>query len=254
VVCTGYGTRLVNFLQKGEKTYEAVVHFGAETHTADAEGGVTREAPVPEDLAAALDDALPAFRGAITQIPPAVSAIRVDGKRAHQLAREGALSDEEMPPREVTIHALEVLEAGDDTARLEVTCSPGTYIRTLAVDLGRAMGTAAHLESLRRTRTGGFDVADAVALDALLELEDVGEHLRSIPDCLPQWPRRLVDGEELTRVLNGGDVPYEDGTHDGPIFLVDPDGRALAVAEVEEGEEGARLMVRRLLVDTTQGS
>ncbi len=145
-------------------------------------------------------------------------------------------------------------EVGADVARLEVTCSPGTYIRSLAVDLGRAMGTAAHLETLRRTRTGGFDVADAVPLETLLERGEVEEHWRSIPDCLPHWPRRIVDGEELVRVLNGGDVSYEGAPDPGPVFIVDVDGRAIAVAEVEEGEGGPRLMVRRLLVDTTPSS
>ncbi len=249
VVCTGYGTRLVPWLQEGEKSYVASIRFGAETTTCDAEGEVTCTAPVPVDLADALSAALGGFTGVITQIPPAYSAIRVDGRRAHALAREGAIDPSEIPPREVTIHSLDLLEVGADTASVSVICSPGTYIRTLAVDLGRALGTAAHLGALRRVRTGGFDVAGAIPLEALLEMETPGDHWRPVPDALPAWPRCVVEGDGLVRVLNGGDVPYEGDPDGGPVFLLDPDGRVLAVGEVEEGAEGRRLMVRRMLIE-----
>lgn len=258
VVCTGYATRLVNWLQEGEKCYEASIRFGAETTTCDAEGEVTRTADVPRDLEEALRRVLGGFTGVITQIPPTYSAIRVDGKRAHSLAREGAISASEIPPREVTIHALELLGIDDAVASLTVTCSPGTYIRTLAVDLGRAIDSAAHLAALRRVKTGGFDVSGAVGLDALLEMDSPGEHWRAIPDALPQWPRRVLDEEERVQVLNGGPVRADGALPEaGPVFLVDGSAKPIAIGEIEPGvggEGGDQVVVRRLLTEAITGS
>jgi len=242
VVCTGYATRLVPWLQAGEKAYVVRIRFGSETDTCDAEGEVIGRAEPPGDLAAALPDVLPRFTGAVRQVPPRYSAIRINGRRAHDLAREGAIADDEIPPREIYIHALDVQRVEGTEAWLEVTCSPGTYIRTLAVDLGRALDSAAHLAALRRVRTGGFDVSDAVPLDALLALDEPGEHWRPIPDAL-RWARRIVDEDELVRVLNGGSVAAEDVIESGPVILVDASGNAVAVGEREDD----RVVVRRLL-------
>jgi len=254
VVCTGYGTRLVPWLQEGEKVYVASVLFGAETSTGDGEGEITRTASVPADLGAALSAALPDFSGVITQVPPAYSAIRIDGERAHALARKGALDEDAIPPREVTIHGLDLLRIDGTEAWLQVTCSPGTYIRTLAVDLGRAVGSAAHLSGLRRVRTGGFDVADAVALNDLLEMDEPGEHWRPVPGALPRWRVRPLDEEELARVLNGGPVAATDALRDGPVILVDAEGGAVAIGEVVEEEDGPQVAVRRLLTDVVKES
>ncbi|MFH1530816.1 MAG: tRNA pseudouridine(55) synthase TruB [Pseudomonadota bacterium] len=254
VVCTGYGTRLVPWLQEGEKVYTASVRFGAETSTGDGEGEITRSAPVPMDLWESLRVVIPQFTGVITQVPPIFSAIRIGGQRAHALARMGALDDDAVPPREVTIHDLTILGIQGDEVSLQVTCSPGTYIRSLAVDLGRTLGSAAHLSALRRSRTGGFDVADAVPLDTLLEMEAPGPHWRPLPDALPHWQLRPLDGEELALVLNGGPVEDTGGLGEGPVILVDADGSAVAVGEVVEEEPGPRVVVRRMLRDVVRES
>ncbi len=251
VVCTGYATRLVPWIQEGEKTYVASVRFGAETSTCDAEGDVTRTAPPPPDLAEELGKILSDFTGVITQVPPAFSAIRIDGRRAHALAREGMIDEGSIPPREVIIHALEIQRVDGAEAWLEVTCSPGTYIRTLAVDLGSALGSAAHLAGLRRVRTGGFDVSNAVPLDDLLEMDDPGEHWRPVLDALSRWTRRLLDEEEVAQVLNGGSVAAMSDIEDGPVLLVDPAGRAVAVGEPVEGAGERQVAVRRLLTEVT---
>ena len=254
VVCTGYATRLVPWLQEGEKVYVASIRFGTETTTCDGEGEVTRSAPPPADLLHSLTGILPHFTGVISQVPPAYSAIRIDGQRAHTLARGGALDDAEMPPREVTIHSLQVLGVEGEEVELRVACSPGTYIRTLAVDLGRALDSAAHLSGLRRVRTGGFDIRDAVPLEDLLALDAPGAHWRPVPDALPGWVRRCLDDEELVRVRNGGSVTATDPIEAGPVILTDAEGRAVAIGEIAGDGEGAHVAVRRLLTDVVQQS
>ena len=254
VVCTGYATRLVPWLQEGEKVYMAVVRFGAETSTCDAEGEVTRTAEAPGEMAAKLREILPDFTGIITQVPPVYSAIRVDGRRAHSLARDGVIDEDSIPPREVTIHALDLQGVEGVDAWLHVTCSPGTYIRTLAVDLGAALGSAAHLLELRRLQTGGFDVADAVSLDDLLEMDEPGKHWRPVPDALPSWRKRQLDEEELAKVLNGGAVDAGDPLDDGPVLLVDGAGEVVAVGEVVDTPGGGYIAVRRLLRDLLKGA
>jgi len=252
VICTGYATRLVPWLQAGEKDYSAQVRFGEETTTFDAEGEVTRVADPPPELAAALAAALPSFVGQLTQVPPSFSAVRVDGERAHVRARRGEVDAKDIPSREVMIHALEILRVEGADAWFDVCCSPGTYIRSLAADLGRALGSAAHLAGLRRERTGGFHVDDAVGLDALLALSAPGEHWRPLPDALPNWPRRLLDERELSEVLNGGAVEDRDGHGAGPILMVDSRGAAVAVGEGVDGPDTRQIVVRRLLTSNTR--
>ena len=247
VICTGYATRLVPWLQAGEKGYVAQVRFGEETTTFDAEGGVTRVARLPRDLGAVLAAALPRFVGRLTQVPPSFSAVRVDGERAHVRARRGQIDAKDLPPREIHIYAIEILKVEGTDAWLGVRCSPGTYIRSLAADLGRALGSAAHLAGLRRERTGGFHVDDAVGLDALLGLSDPGEYWRPLPGALPAWPRRLLDEGELSEVLNGGAVEDRDGHRAGPVLMVDSRGAAVAVGEGVGGPDARQIAVRRLL-------
>ncbi len=251
VVCTGYATRLVPWLQAGEKGYVAQVRFGEETTTFDVEGEVTRVAAPPPDMAAALAAALPRFVGELTQIPPSFSAVRVDGERAHVRARRGEIDAKDLPPREIQIFAIEILRVEGTDAWLDVRCSPGTYIRSLAVDLGRALGSAAHLAGLRRERTGGFHVDDAVGLEALMALSAPGEHWRPLPDALPNWPRRLLDEGELSEVLNGGAVEDRGGHGAGPLLMVDSRGAAVAVGEGVDGPDARRIVVRRLLTSNT---
>ncbi|MFT0850852.1 tRNA pseudouridine(55) synthase TruB [Achromobacter sp. F4_2707] len=171
VCCMGRATKICGPMLEADKTYEATLQFGEETDSGDLTGNVTMQAPegfagvAREDLLAVL----PEFRGEIQQIPPMYSALKRDGKPLYEYARQGI--ELERPPRQVTIYKLEVLEFDGMTARLLIDCSKGTYIRTLAQDIGRKLGCGAHLSELRRTRVGPFDIKNSVGLEALQAME-----------------------------------------------------------------------------------
>lgn len=163
VMLIGRATRLATFIDTEPKVYEATIRFGTETDTDDATGVVTRSAPLPD--AAAVRESVPSFTGELMQVPPAYSAKSSGGTRAYDAARQG--EPLELPPAAVKVHSWEIRDQREDTLSAIITCGGGTYIRALARDLGRATGSAAHLASLRRTRCGPFDVADAASLEAL---------------------------------------------------------------------------------------
>jgi tRNA pseudouridine55 synthase len=179
VLLLGRSTRLATFIDTEPKVYDAVVKFGDETDTDDATGTVIRSAPVPDE--AAVRSALPELTGKISQVPPAYSAKSVDGTRAYDAARRG--NPLELPAVEVNVHKWDVsgFEKGALTAT--VTCSGGTYIRALARDLGRLVSSAAHLQSLRRTRVGEFDVRDAPTLETLSDRPSPVRSLRVVADA-----------------------------------------------------------------------
>ena len=170
-VCVGEATKFAQRLLDSDKGYEATVKLGIATTTADAEGEVTdqRDATCSR---ADVDAALATFRGAISQTPPIYSALKIAGKPAYEYARAGKAV--EMAARSVVIHSLDLtdLDAAAQTFDIEVRCSKGTYIRSLAVDIALALGTVGHLSSLRRTRTGGFDLAQARPLDDWMDVSD----------------------------------------------------------------------------------
>jgi tRNA pseudouridine55 synthase len=170
VLCLGRATRLFDALQAGTKEYEAAVALGVATDTLDAAGRVLAERPVPRLDAAAIEAALARFRGEIRQVPPMFSALKRGGRPLHRLAREGVTIERE--PRTVTIHALELLSFEASLLRLRVECSKGTYVRSLAADLGETLGCGAHLAALRRTRSGPWTIAEAIALEDLVRDPD----------------------------------------------------------------------------------
>ncbi|HEY5888906.1 MAG TPA: tRNA pseudouridine(55) synthase TruB [Acidimicrobiales bacterium] len=220
----GPSTRLLRFLTDLPKTYTASFILGTETSTLDAAGAVTAihdMAVTPQQVA----DAATAFVGEIDQVPPMVSAVRVDGRRLHELAREG--KEVEREPRRVTVHRY-VVEPTDDPLvyRAEVECSSGTYIRTLAADLGTALGGGAHLTDLRRTRIGSFGEAEA------RPVEDVA--LLSPKEGLRDYAQTTVDDDLAFQVGNGRVLdPDQLGgvTGPGPWAVSDRTGRLLAVYE-----------------------
>jgi tRNA pseudouridine55 synthase len=163
VLLLGRSTRLANFIETEPKVYEATIAFGAETDTDDSTGSVIRHAGVPSQDA--VDTAIPGLTGLIEQVPPDYSAKSVDGVRAYDAARKGAALA--LPAVTVNVHEWKVRHRAADSMDVTITCGTGTYIRALARDLGRASGSAAHLTSLRRIRSGEFDVADAVSIENL---------------------------------------------------------------------------------------
>ena len=163
ILLLGRFTRLATFIATEPKVYDATIRFGAEMDTDDCTGSVIREAPLPE-MEAVLG-AIPFFTGAITQVPPAYSAKSVDGTRAYDAARMG--DPLELDPVEVNVAGWSVRAARETEIDVTIECGTGTYIRSLARDLGRAVGSAAHLASLRRMRSGPFRVEDATTVDIL---------------------------------------------------------------------------------------
>lgn len=163
VLLIGRFTRLANFIENEPKVYEASIRFGSETDTDDSTGTVTRESPSPS--ASVIDAAICRLTGEIDQVPPDYSAKSVDGTRAYSAVRKGSALA--LAPVKVRVHQWNVRSFADDVLDAEITCGSGTYIRALARDLGRLTESAAHLESLRRTRSGAFDIRDAVTLDQL---------------------------------------------------------------------------------------
>lgn len=224
ILGVGRGTKLLRFITELPKTYVATFKLGIETSTLDAEGDVTavhEMGSIPLDL---VRGAALAFEGPIEQIPPMVSAVKIDGKRLHELAREG--KEVERPPRPVTIHELAVDETADPSVfEMTVTCSSGTYIRTLAADIGAALGGGAHVVTLRRTAIGAFDEAAAKPLEAI--------ELISLAAGLTGRPTITVDGDVLMSVRHGKvlEADYLGATGAGPWVILDGEGDLLALYE-----------------------
>jgi len=177
VLLVGPATRLSRFVTESTKVYRGVVRFGETTTTYDADGEIVERWPVDLDLAT-VRALLPHFHGEILQIPPAYAAVKVRGKRAYALARQG--HEVALEPRPVTIHTIEVLKWNSPDLTIEVVCSPGTYIRSLAHDLGQKAGSGAHLLGLRRTATGHFTLEDARTIEGLEELRAEGRFAEAL--------------------------------------------------------------------------
>lgn len=208
VVCLGAATRLSEYLLDKDKRYLARVRFGQSTNTYDAAGEVTAASealPTREQAEAALS----AFRGVIQQRPPAFSALKRGGQKAYELARRGEAL--ELEPRTVTFYSLQLLEWSPPECVLEAHCSAGTYIRSLAHDLGQALGCGAHLAALRRTASGHFRLGDAVTLEALklaFESGDWQRRLLPMDAALPGWPALYLSERDARRVQQGVSVPF----------------------------------------------
>jgi len=241
LVALGRSTRLLRFMADGDKVYEGELVLGVSTTTLDSSGEVV----ATWDMSKVGDDEIEAARmslvGRIEQVPPMVSARRVGGVRLHELARRGV--EVERSPSEVTVREFSLRRSGDGNAAhpvlsFRVTCSGGTYVRTLADDLGKKLGGGAHLRSLRRIRVGAFGVEEAKEVDSLCEADvlSVGEALRSLQ-------RYVLTDEAADKVRHGRPLDREElGTDDpGPFFLVDAAGSPLAV--YERSPDGARAAV-----------
>lgn len=242
----GEATKFSQMLLDADKVYEATLRLGSETDTGDAEGRVIATAPVEWDDAR-LEPALAALRGEIDQIPPMHSALKRDGKPLYEYARAGI--EVERAPRRVTIHVLELLHATAETLTIRVGCSKGTYIRSLAIDLGRLLGCGAHLSALRRTRIGPFAVAEACSLGDIEALPlEARDGLLAAPDALvrhlPAIELTPADGHALLQ----GRVVAAAAELSG-LVRVYAGGRFLGLGELGPDR---KLAARRLIA--TQGA
>ncbi len=229
VLCLGPATRLSEYVMRSRKVYRARVHFGVATDTYDAQGEVVaRSDALPSR--ATVEAALAGFRGELMQVPPMYSAIKRGGRKLYELARAG--EQVERPPRPVTVYRLELVDWQPPLATLEVECSPGTYIRSLAHDLGQALGCGAHLAALERRASGHFRVEDAVPwgeFRAAMEAGTWREHLLPPDLALAEAPAVHLNAEQAARVLHGNTVAAEGSGVLARAY--DPQGRFIAVLE-----------------------
>ena len=249
VVALGRATRLLPFLPMEPKRYRARVAFGSETDTLDAAGTVTETADATRVDAGAVREALAKFLGEQDQVPPAVSAIKQGGERLYRKARRGEAV--EPAPRRVTIHALELVsfaQGGPDgsppCAVLDVTCSGGTYVRALARDLGRALGTRAHLAALRRTAVGSFTEQDAHTLEELAELAargQLGQAVLTPAQAAAPIGVRALTAEEAAALAVGR--PLSPTGRREPVAAVAPDGRLVAILQDSGGRARPRVVL-----------
>ena len=201
-LCFGAATKFSQISLDADKRYVATVRLGATTTTADAEGAVLQQRPV-EVTAAQLAEACRRFTGPISQVPPMHSALKHEGRALYEYAREGVEIEREA--RQVTLHSIDILDRQNDLVTLDVSCSKGTYIRTLAQDIGEALGCGAHLAGLRRTGSGPLTLAGAVTLEQLTDMTEQ-ERDRLLMDAdalLADAPIVRLDSEEAGRFLTG---------------------------------------------------
>jgi tRNA pseudouridine55 synthase len=250
-VALGEATKTVPYAMDSEKTYRFTAHWGEARDTDDAEGKVTgtsHHRPSRESIEAAL----PRFTGAIVQVPPAYSAIKVQGERAYDLAREG--QEVVLEPRTVEILQARLLDLPDpDHAEFEILCGKGTYVRSWVRDLALALGTLGHVSALRRTRIGGFTEEMAVPLaieGGSMHIPAAFEHLRPIATALDGIPALAVTDQEAVRLRSGNPVmiranqfakiaenhPEEDDLQGLTVFLQTSEGEPVALAEIALGE------------------
>jgi tRNA pseudouridine55 synthase len=199
----GETTRSTERLHTAPKVYDALVRFGTETATDDREGQTTRSAAAPT-ARGTVEDALAPLRGAIQQVPPAYAAVKVGGRTAYSRARRGEIVV--LAAREVQVHRLEMTEWHPPDARLLIVCSSGTYVRSMARDLGRSLGSAAHLAALRRLAIGALDIADAIGIETLRAAghDAAVARLRVMNDETLALPRRYLDESAGKLVSAGG--------------------------------------------------
>lgn len=228
VLCVGGATRLAQYVQEGEKRYRAQFTLGAASTTEDPEGTIVPTQPPPaapplETVEAAMKN----FIGTIRQRPPAHSAVFVEGQRAYHRARRGEVV--ELPPRDITIHSIDLLRYEYPRLELDIRCESGTYIRALARDLGNALGTGGYCSALCRTAVGPFRIEEALAPDALV----MEQHLLSPLLGLAALPRLVVDAPAAARVAIGRAVLLDaPSATTGEIAVVDAGGNLLAIGRI----------------------
>lgn len=248
VILIGQATRLAQFLDKDEKEYEALVRFGFETDTGDRTGSPRSKVQSPkslsvEEVSAVLDN----FRGPIEQTPPMYSAKKVYGKKLYEHARKGEVIERKAVA--VTIHNLEIINSAIEDLGLEtrdlglkVSCSAGTYIRTLAEDIGRKVGVGAHLTELRRTRAGNFSIERSVTLENLEQIDDKQSSLIPMEEAVSHLTAFTLNADRVGKTKSGMSTRVFEAQFAAgqPIRMNDEDGRLIAIGAYDETENSVR--------------
>jgi tRNA pseudouridine55 synthase len=213
VVLIGPAVRLSEYVSASDKRYQATIRLGSSTNTYDAEGTVTVTRSIEDITEEMFEELLPTFVGEIEQVPPPYSAVKVRGRRAYEMARKG--EPVELSPRKIQVYSLELLEWAPPDVVVDVYCSSGTYVRSLAHELGKQLGVGAHLVGLRRTKSGNFTLRDAVALRRLQEAFQAGnwyQYLIPAAEALADWPMIELTSEQVDLVRHGHRIPAEEGS------------------------------------------
>ncbi len=232
VILIGPAVRLSEYVSASDKRYQAIVRLGASTDTYDADGRITSSAPV-KITEEQFEEALQQFIGEIEQVPPPYSAVKVKGRKAYEMAREG--EDVDLQPRKINVYNLELLEWAPPEAVIDVYCSSGTYVRSLAHDLGNALGCGAHLVGLRRTKSGRFTLRDAVPLRRLRDSFEAGnwyQYLIPAAEALSDWPAVELGIDQVEAIRHGHRVPAEPGTA-GWARGISEQGELVALMEID---------------------
>jgi tRNA pseudouridine55 synthase len=227
IVCVGNATRLSEYVMHTTKRYTARVRLGETTTTYDAEGEITQRRDASHITQAMVEAVLPQFLGDIEQRPPIYSAIKKGGRKLYEMARAG--EEVEIEARPVHIDALSVRNFDLPEFDLDVTCGAGTYIRSLAHDLGEALGVGAHLQGLVRTASGSFSLEDAVSLDALTQDTDPSRFLLPIDAALVNWPTVELSDQQAADIRMGRYLPANDAPAETLARGVAPDGETIAL-------------------------
>jgi len=236
VVLLGPAVRLSEFISASDKRYQAIIRLGASTDTFDADGKFTRKTEVPVDVTETqFEEALMKFIGHIQQTPPPYSAVKVQGRKAYEMAREGEEVD--LAPRTIDVYHLEVLEWAPPEVVIDVHCSSGTYVRSLANDLGDMLGCGGYLVGLRRTKSGRFSLRDATPLRKLQEAFRDGtwsQYLIPAAEALGDWPSLELDPDQVDAIKHGHRVPAAEDAKPGMVRAVSMAGELVALMELDE--------------------
>lgn len=252
-LCFGEATKFSQMMLDSDKAYIATARLGIRTETGDSEGSVVAEKPVPDGLTAdLLESVLDGFRGDIQQVPSMYSALKHKGRPLYEYAREGI--EVERPARPVTIYELTLLDIRENELDIAVSCTKGTYIRSLVEDIGEALGCGAHVTALRRTMASGFTLANAHAVSDLEAMRERGESLDGLlvaPDAaLSMFPEHRLAGQALVSILNGQPVRIPGQAYKGFVRLY-ANGSAnesfVGLAEAFPEGEQTNLVPRRLV-------
>lgn len=242
LLCFGRATRLAEYLTALPKTYRARMILGERTDTDDSAGEVLERSDGWNSVTTeSLQAALQRQQGDLMQVPPQYSAKRIDGERMYDIARRGGTVD--LPANAVRVESIVLHSFEPPRVEFEVACSSGTYIRAIARDIGEDLGVGAHLCGLRRTRIGGFDVADAVSADDFDDAEAVQRAVVSPADALGHFPRHVLAPEEEAIVRNGRAVDSEIAATEGPVVILDGQGDLIGIGEWTEG----RIQPRKII-------
>ena len=241
VILVGPAVRLSEYVSASDKRYQAIIRMGGRPDTFDADGKFTQDNQPINVTEQQFEDVLKTFVGEIEQTPPPYSAVKVQGRKAYEMARKG--EEVELEPRKITVHHLEVLEWAPPEVVIDVHCSSGTYVRSLANDLGEKLGCGAYLVGLRRTKSGRFSLRDAVPLRKLQEAFTAGnwyQYLIPAAEALGDWPAIELSPDDVEGVRHGHRVQAEADTPVGNrVRGVSTQGELVALMECVIGEDGA---------------